>query len=118
MKDLEQAKIFLDIAARDYRALCGMEDPETFSDEIFGFHVQQAVEKSLKAWDNKGDILLFQLATTHRTGRSPLAHIRTGALVTEKAECPLFYFSTTSCRRMNIIAVVKNRLSALQLLAD
>src|SRR4030042_1133299 len=50
MKDLEQAKIFLDIAARDYRALCGMEDPETFSDEIFGFHVQQAVEKSLKAW--------------------------------------------------------------------
>lgn len=38
------------MAARDYRALCGMEDPEIFSAEIFGFHVQQAVEKALKAW--------------------------------------------------------------------
>ena len=50
MKDLEQARNFLSIAARDYRALCGMEDAEVFSDEIFGFHVQQAVEKALKAW--------------------------------------------------------------------
>jgi len=40
----------LDAAEKDYRALRGMEDPETFSDEIFGFHVQQAVEKALKAW--------------------------------------------------------------------
>lgn len=50
MKDLEQARNFLSIAARDYRALCGMEDAEVFSDEIFGFHVQHAVEKALKAW--------------------------------------------------------------------
>jgi len=50
MKDLEQARNFLSIASRDYRALCGMEDPEVFSSEIFGFHVQQAVEKALKAW--------------------------------------------------------------------
>jgi HEPN domain-containing protein len=50
MKDLEQARNFLTIASRDYRALCGMEDPEVFSSEIFGFHVQQAVEKALKAW--------------------------------------------------------------------
>ena len=50
MKDLEQARHFLSIAERDYRALCGMKDPEVFSDEIFGFHVQQAVEKALKAW--------------------------------------------------------------------
>ena len=49
MKDLEQARNFLSIASRDYRALCGMEDPEVFSSEIFGFHVQQAVEKALKA---------------------------------------------------------------------
>ncbi len=27
-----------------------MFDGETFSDEIFGFHAQQAVEKALKAW--------------------------------------------------------------------
>ena len=38
------------MAERDYRALRGMEDPAVFSDEIFGFHVQQAVEKALKAW--------------------------------------------------------------------
>jgi hypothetical protein len=50
MKDLEQAGNLLTIASRDYRALCGMEDPEVFSSEIFGFHVQQAVEKALKAW--------------------------------------------------------------------
>jgi len=50
MKDLEQARNFLNIASKDYRALCGMEDPEVFSSEIFGFHVQQAVEKALKAW--------------------------------------------------------------------
>ena len=50
MKDLEQARHFLSIAERDYRALCGMKNPEVFSDEIFGFHVQQAVEKALKAW--------------------------------------------------------------------
>ena len=38
------------MAERDYRALCGMEDPAVFATEIFGFHVQQAVEKALKAW--------------------------------------------------------------------
>lgn len=37
MKDLEQARIFLGVAERDCRALRGMEDPETFSAEIFGF---------------------------------------------------------------------------------
>jgi HEPN domain-containing protein len=38
------------LLSRDYRALCGMKDPAVFSEEIFGFHVQQAVEKALKAW--------------------------------------------------------------------
>ena len=50
MRDIEQAGSFLSMAERDYRALCGMNDAEVFSDEIFGFHVQQAVEKALKAW--------------------------------------------------------------------
>jgi HEPN domain-containing protein len=50
MKDPEQARSLLGMAERDYRALCGMEDPGVFSEEIFGFHVQQAVEKALKAW--------------------------------------------------------------------
>jgi HEPN domain-containing protein len=27
-----------------------MTDPNTFADEVFGFHAHQAVEKTLKAW--------------------------------------------------------------------
>jgi len=30
-----------------------MENREVFADEIFGFHVQQAAEKALKAWLSK-----------------------------------------------------------------
>ncbi len=50
MRDLEQARNLLGMAEKDCRALGGMEDSEVFSPEIFGFHVQQAVEKALKAW--------------------------------------------------------------------
>jgi hypothetical protein len=38
------------LVQRDFKALQGMLDAETFADEIFGFHAQQAVEKALKAW--------------------------------------------------------------------
>jgi HEPN domain-containing protein len=38
------------MAKKDGRALSGMTDAEIFSTEVFGFHVQQAVEKALKAW--------------------------------------------------------------------
>ncbi len=50
MSDNKQADAMLRMAQRDLKALGGMEDAEVFADEIFGFHVQQAVEKSLKAW--------------------------------------------------------------------
>lgn len=50
MSDLEEATILLQAAHRDLQALTGMLNREVFADEIFGFHVQQAVEKSLKAW--------------------------------------------------------------------
>ena len=50
MSDTNQAKNLLKIAQRDVRALSGMLNADTFADEIFGFHVQQAVEKLLKAW--------------------------------------------------------------------
>ena len=50
MTDLEQARELLEAARRDLSALRGMGDAEIFADEIFGFHVQQAVEKSFKAW--------------------------------------------------------------------
>jgi HEPN domain-containing protein len=50
MRDLEHARLMLAMAGKDFRALQGMNDPEVFDDEIYGFHVQQAAEKSLKAW--------------------------------------------------------------------
>ena len=50
MSDLEQARELLAAAERDLSALRGMGDAEIFADEIFGFHIQQAVEKSFKAW--------------------------------------------------------------------
>lgn len=46
---LNQAQAFQVMAHKDYRALENMTGDE-FDIEIFGFHAQQAVEKSLKAW--------------------------------------------------------------------
>jgi HEPN domain-containing protein len=56
MSDLEHARALLRMAQADLNALRGMLSanllaPESyFSDEVFGFHAQQAAEKSLKAW--------------------------------------------------------------------
>ncbi|MGB7086644.1 MAG: HEPN domain-containing protein [Phormidesmis sp.] len=50
MSDLVQAKNLLDAAQRDLNATTGMLESKLFADEIFGFHVQQTIEKSLKAW--------------------------------------------------------------------
>ncbi len=50
MADIEQAGSLLRMAHKDFNALVGMQGSELFADEIFGFHVQQAVEKTLKAW--------------------------------------------------------------------
>ncbi|MGD1856143.1 MAG: HEPN domain-containing protein [Leptolyngbyaceae cyanobacterium] len=50
MKGLSEARSLLNVAHRGLRALSGMVDSDFFADEIFGFHVQQAAEKSLKAW--------------------------------------------------------------------
>jgi HEPN domain-containing protein len=50
MSGVEHAHEMLTLAQRDFKALQGMLDAETFADEIFGFHAQQAVEKALKAW--------------------------------------------------------------------
>lgn len=50
MSDRKQARVLLTAAERDISALHGMADADVFADEIFGFHVQQAAEKILKAW--------------------------------------------------------------------
>lgn len=52
-KEREHAEAILRMARKDFDALRGMtasDRPELFSDEIFGFHAQQAVEKALKSW--------------------------------------------------------------------
>ena len=66
MNDLEQARELLNAAERDLSALRGMGDVEIFADEIFGFHVQQAIEKSFKTW-----LALFgeTYPTTHNLAR-------------------------------------------------
>lgn len=50
MSGVEEALHLLAMAGKDLLALKNMTDEEAFVDEIFGFHAQQAVEKSLKAW--------------------------------------------------------------------
>lgn len=50
MADLDRARAMLRMAHKDFNALIGMQDNPLFADEIFGFHIQKAVEKALKAW--------------------------------------------------------------------
>ncbi len=50
MAPYDQVRHMLFAVGRDFKALVGMTDPDVFADEVFGFHAQQAVEKSLKAW--------------------------------------------------------------------
>jgi len=50
MSELKYARALLVMAEKDFRALQGMGDAAIFADEIFGFHAQQCVEKTLKAW--------------------------------------------------------------------
>lgn len=48
MSDLKCAKTMLQAAERDFLTLRGMT--ASVPEESFGFHVQQAAEKSFKAW--------------------------------------------------------------------
>ena len=48
--DARQARLLLDMTDGDLRAVRAMRDHADFTDEIFGFHVQQAAEKCFKAW--------------------------------------------------------------------
>ena len=50
MSAIEHARTLNRMAGKDLKALKAMGDVDAFDDEIFGFHAQQAVEKSLKAW--------------------------------------------------------------------
>jgi len=76
MADFEHARAMLRMAHRDFSALTGMLDNALFADEIFGFHVQQAVEKALKAW-----LCAYNIAypPTHDLARLLTLLERTGA---------------------------------------
>jgi HEPN domain len=50
MSDIKHARMMLDIANSDRKAIRNMLDADKFDDTIFGFHAQQAVEKLFKAW--------------------------------------------------------------------
>ena len=50
MRDIDHARLLLEMANKDLRALGGMLNEEVFSEEVFGFHAQQATEKATKAW--------------------------------------------------------------------
>lgn len=47
--DKDHARQLLDMANKDHSALSHMLDSTSFSDEVFGFHAQQTIEKALKA---------------------------------------------------------------------
>lgn len=49
MSEPDQVKVLLQVAKRDLSTLSGMLNAETFAEEPFGFFVQQAAEKLLKA---------------------------------------------------------------------
>lgn len=38
MEPSDEARRMLAAAAKDWRALAGMTDPDVFADEVFGFH--------------------------------------------------------------------------------
>jgi HEPN domain-containing protein len=48
--------MLLTMASKDFQALKAMLDEQAFAEEIFGFHAQQAVEKTLMAWLSCKDI--------------------------------------------------------------
>lgn len=50
MSDIKHARMMLDIADSDRKAIRNMLGVDKFDDPIFGFHAQQAVEKLFKAW--------------------------------------------------------------------
>ena len=50
MNPIDHAKLLLSMASKDLKALDIMMMPGTVDDAIFGFHAQQAFEKTLKGW--------------------------------------------------------------------
>ena len=65
MSGRKTAKLLLQLAANDLHASMAMAEEQGFSEEVFGFHTQQAVEKSLKGWLSDHDIVYPRRHTLH-----------------------------------------------------
>ena len=63
MSGRKTAKLLLQLAANDLRALQAMVKDPRFSEEIFGFHAQQVAEKAMKAWLSDHDIVYPRIRT-------------------------------------------------------
>ena len=70
----------LEMARKDFDALRGMDINPLFADEIFGFHAQQAIEKSFKAWLAQIDV---EYPLTHDLSRLLLLLEESGQDVTD-----------------------------------
>ncbi|MBF0419686.1 MAG: HEPN domain-containing protein [Magnetococcales bacterium] len=80
MNGIDHAQDLLRLARSDLKAMTGMCDPDVFSEAIFGFHSQQAVEKGIKAWLAALEVL-FPL--THDLSRLLLLLEKQGVNMTE-----------------------------------
>ena len=78
MNALPDARRIFAMARKDWQALQAMQDADSFADEIVGFHAQQALEKSLKAWISALD---GEYPHTHDLGRLLLVLGSLGARV-------------------------------------
>ena len=85
--DIQQARLLLGMADGDLGAVRAMRDRAEFTDEIFGFHVQQAVEKCFKAWLA---MLGEEYPLTHDLGKLVEAIRRHDAAVSQHAALKSF----------------------------
>ena len=93
--DVEQARLLLGMAGGDLGAVRAMRDRVDFTDEIFGFHVQQAAEKCFKAWIA---MLGEEYPLTHKLGKLIEAIRRRDAAVSQYAELAAFSPSAVKYR--------------------
>ncbi|MBF0153795.1 MAG: nucleotidyltransferase domain-containing protein [Magnetococcales bacterium] len=89
MGDMDQAETLRRMADKDYRALQVMLDPMQVDVEVFGLHVQRAVEKGLKAWLC---ILGVRFPKKHNLEELALLLKKTGAVIPD-AFIPLLGYS-------------------------
>jgi HEPN domain-containing protein len=80
MSASEHIDNLLVMARKDFDALRGMVENPLFADEIFGFHAQQAIEKTFKAWLAKIDV---EYPLTHDLSRLLLLLEESGQDVTD-----------------------------------